>query len=113
MEVSEPGGLIENVGGVVKEAVFLLIFSEGLGTILETAMWRLQSTFFSLGPGLFFVRPCLSSKRVGKHKCTDCTRFAALHLFPDCMDLVSMRCTVEVVLTVEKQKRSISGFPLI
>ena len=40
----------------------------------------------------------------GKHKGTDWTRFAALHMFPDCMDLVSMHRTVEVVLTVEKQK---------
>ena len=32
MDVSEHGGLIEDVGGVVKEVVFLLTFSEGLGT---------------------------------------------------------------------------------
>ena len=31
-------------------------------------------------------------------------RFAALHPFPDCMDLVSIQYTVEVVLTVKKQK---------
>ena len=103
-DVSEPGGLIEYVDGVAKEVVSLLTFSEGLGTILETAMWELQSTFFSLGPGLPFLRPYLSLKKVGKHKGTDWIRFAALRPSPDCMDLVSMQCTVEVVLTVEKQK---------
>ena len=101
MDVSEPGALIEDVGGVAKEVVSLLTFSEGLGTILETAMWGLQST---LGPGLSFLRPCLSLKKVGKHKGTDWTRSAASHPLPDCMDLVSMQCTVEIVLTVEKQK---------
>ena len=104
MDVSEPGGLIEDVDGVAKEVVFLLTFSEGLGTILETAMWELQSTFFSLGHGLSFLRPCLSLKKAGKHKGTDWTRFTALHPFQNCMDLVSMQCTMEVVLTVEKQK---------
>ena len=103
MDVSEPGGLTEDVDGVAK-VVFILTFSEGLGTILETAMWELQSTFISLGPGLAFLRPCLLLKKVGKHKGTDWTRLAALHLFPDCMDLVSMQCTVEVLLTVKKQK---------
>ena len=90
--------------GVAKEAVSLLTFSEALGTILDTAMLELQSTFFSLGPGLSFSRPCLSLKNVGKHKGTDWTRFAALHPFPDCMDLVSMQGTVELVQTDEKQK---------
>ena len=103
-DVSEPGGSIEDVDGVAKEVVSLLTFSEGLGTILETAMWELQSTFFSLGPGLSFLRTCLSLKKVGKREGIDWTRFAALHPFPDCMDLVSMQCTVKVVLTVEKQK---------
>ena len=103
-DVSEPGGLIEYVDGVAKEVVSLLTFSEGLGTILETAMWELQSAFFSLGPGLPFLRLYLSLKKVGKHKGTDWIRFAALRSFTDCMDLVSMQCTVEVVLTVERQK---------
>ena len=87
MDLSEPGGLIEDVGVVVK-VVCLLTFSEGLDTVLETAMWKLQSTFALLGPVLSFLRPCLSLKKVGEHKGTDWTRFAALHLFPDCMDLV-------------------------
>ena len=77
--------------------------SLGLGTILETAMWELQSTFFSLGLELSFLRPCLSLKNVRNHKGTDWTRFAALHVFPDCMNLVSMECTKEVVQTVKKQ----------
>ena len=38
MDISEPGALIEDVGGVAKEVVSLLTFSEGLGTILETVM---------------------------------------------------------------------------
>ena len=71
MDLSDPGHLIEDVSGAAKEVVSLLIFSEGWGTILETAMWELQSTFFSLGPGLSFLRPCLSLKKVGKHKGTD------------------------------------------
>ena len=93
-DVSEPGGLTEDVDGVAKEVVSLMTFSEGLGTILETAMWKLQSTFFLLGPGLSFLRPCLSLKKVRKHKGTDWSRFAALRPFPDCKDLVSMQCTV-------------------
>ena len=56
-DVSEPGGLIEDVDGVTKEVVSLVTFSEGLGTILETETWELQPTFFSLGPGLSFLRP--------------------------------------------------------
>ena len=104
MDVSEPDGLREDLDGAAKEVVSLLTFSEGLGTILETTMWELESTFFSLAPRLFFLRPCLSLKKVGKHKGTDWTRFGALHPFPDCMDLVSMQNTVEVVLTVKKQK---------
>ena len=40
-DVSEPGGLTEDVNGVAKEVVSILQFSEGLGTILETAMWEL------------------------------------------------------------------------
>ena len=104
MDVSEPGGLIEDVGVVVKEVVCLLTFSDRLDTILETAMWKLQSTFALLGPVLSFLRPFLSLKNVGEHKGTDWTRFAALYLFPDCMDLVSIQCTVKVALTVEKQK---------
>ena len=103
-DVSEPGALTEDVDGVAKEVVSLLTFSEGLGTILETVMLELQSIFFLLGAGLSFLRPCLSLKKVGKHNGTDWTRFAALHPFPDCKDLVSMQCTVEIVLTVEKQK---------
>ena len=71
MDVSEPDGLIEDVGGVAKEVVSLLKFSEGLSTILETAMWKVQLTFFSLGPELSFLRPCLSLQKVGKHKDTD------------------------------------------
>ena len=55
MDVSEPGGLIEDVGDVVKEVVSLLTFSEELRTIHETATCR-------LGPGLSFLRPCLSMK---------------------------------------------------
>ena len=51
--------LIEDVGGVVS----LLPFLEGLGTILETAMWELQSTFFSLGPEISFLRPSFSLKK--------------------------------------------------
>ena len=101
MDVSEPGGLIEDVGGVTKEVVSLLTFSEGLGTVLETAMWELQSTFFSLGPGLSSLRPYLSLKKVGKHKGTDWIRFAAYHLFPDCMDLVSMECVIYVAAIID------------
>ena len=67
-DVSEPGGLIEDVDGVAKEVVSLLAFSEGLGTILETDTWELQPTFFSLGPGLSFLRPCLSLNKVGSIK---------------------------------------------
>ena len=67
-DISEPGRLIEEVHGVAKEVVTLLTFSEGLVTVAETAMWELQSTFFSLGPGLSFLKPCLSLKNVGKHK---------------------------------------------
>ena len=104
MDESEPGGLIEDVGGVVKEVVSLLTFSEGLRTIHETATCH-------LGPGLSFLRPCLSMKKVGKHKGIDWTRCVVLHLFPDCMDLVSMQCTVEVALTVKKQKDSFLIFP--
>ena len=43
MDVSEPAGLIEDVDGVAKEVVSLITFSEGLGTILGTVMWELQS----------------------------------------------------------------------
>ena len=43
MDVSEPAGLIEDVDGVAKEVVSVLTFSEGLGTILGTVMWELQS----------------------------------------------------------------------
>ena len=68
---SDLGGLIKHVDGVAKEVVSLLTFLEGLGTILETTMWELQSIFFSLGPGLSFLRACLSLKKVGKHKGTD------------------------------------------
>ena len=103
-DVSKPGGLIEDVDGVAKKVVSLLAFSEGLGARLETFMCELQSAFFFLGTGLSFLRPCLSLKKVGKHKGTDWTRFDALHTFPNCMDQVSMQCTVEVVLTTEKQK---------
>ena len=72
-----------------------MTFSEGLATIFETAKWDLQSAFYLvLGS---FLKPCLSLKKVGKHKVTDWTRFAALHPFPDCM-----QCTVEVELTVGK-----------
>ena len=81
MDVSEPGGLIEDLGGVAKEVVYLLTFSEGLVTILETTMWKLESIFFSLAPRLFFLRHCLSLKKVGKHKGTDWTRFAVLLRF--------------------------------
>ena len=70
MNVSEPGSLAEDVDGAAKEVVSLLTYSEGLGTILETAMWELQSTFFLLGPGLSFLRPFFSLKKVGKHKGT-------------------------------------------
>ena len=68
MVAYEPGDLIEDVDGVAKEMVSLLTFSEGLGTIPETAMWELKSTFFSVGPGLSFFKPCLSLKKVGNHK---------------------------------------------
>ena len=102
MDVSDPGGSIEDVGDVVKEVISLLTFSEGMDAILETAMWELQSTFFMLGPELSFLKPCLSLKKVGKS--TDCTKFVALHSFYDGMDLVSKQCTVEVELTVGKLK---------
>ena len=64
MGVFDPNGSIEDVGGVVKEVVSLLTFSEGLGIILGTAIWELQSTLFLLGPALFFLKPCLSLKKV-------------------------------------------------
>ena len=104
MDVSKPGGFIEDVGVVTKEVVSLLTFSEVLSTILDTAMWELQSTLSSLVSELSVLRHCLSLKKVGKHKGTYWTRFAALHPFHSYMDLVSMQCTVEVVLAVDKQK---------
>ena len=70
-DVSDLGRLIEDVDGIAKEVVSLLTFLEGLGTILETNMWELQSIFFSLGPELTFLRTCLSLKKVEKHKGTD------------------------------------------
>ena len=66
MDVSDPGGSKEDVGGVVKEVISLLTFSKGLDAILETAMWELQSTFFMLGPELSFLKPCLSLVKGGK-----------------------------------------------
>ena len=69
----EPGGLIEDMGIVAKEVVSLLAFLEMLGTILETAIWELQSTFFSLGPRLCFLRTSLLLKKVEKNICTDWT----------------------------------------
>ena len=71
MDVSEPGGLIEDVGGVAKEIVSVLTFSEKLGTVPEIAIWQLQSTFFLFGLGISFLRPSLSFKKVRKHKGTD------------------------------------------
>ena len=71
MDVSDPVGSKEDVGCVVKEVVSLLTFSKELDTILETAMWKMQSTFFLFGPALFFLKPCLSLKNVGKHKGID------------------------------------------
>ena len=97
MDVSEPGGLIEDVDGVAKEVVSLF---KGWVPYLRLPCGSYNQHSF----GLSFLRPCLSLKKVGSHKGTDWTRFAALYPFPDCMDLVSMQCTVEVVLTVEKQK---------
>lgn len=38
MDVSNPGGSTEDVGGVVKEMVSLMTLSEDLGTIFETAV---------------------------------------------------------------------------
>ena len=99
-DIPEPDGLIV----VVWQKISILTFSEGSLTILGTALWELQSTFFLLGLGISFLRPCLSLKKVGKHKGTDWTRFSALQRFPDCIDLVSMQCTMEVALTVEEQK---------
>ena len=46
MDVSDPGGSIEDMGCVVKEMVSLLKFSEGLRTIPDTAKWEPQTTFF-------------------------------------------------------------------
>ena len=43
---------MEDLGGVVKEVVSLLTSSQGLGTILETVMWELQSAFFLPRPWL-------------------------------------------------------------
>ena len=43
MDVSEPAGLIEDVDGVANEVVYLMTFSEGLGTILGTVTWELKS----------------------------------------------------------------------
>ena len=65
-DVSEPGGLTNDVDGVTKEVVSLLMFSEGLGTILETAMWELKSTFFSLGPRLSSFKTLLIIGKGGK-----------------------------------------------
>ena len=103
-DISEPDGLIEDMGSVAKEVISLLTFSERSLTILGTALWELKSTFFSLGLGISFLRPCLSFKKVGNHKGTDWIKFSALKLFTDCIDLVSMQCTMEVALTVEEQK---------
>ena len=92
------------MGGVVKEVTSLLTFSKGLGTINETARWQPQSASSLLGPLLSFLKTCLLLKILGKHKGTDWAKFVALHPFPDCMDPFSMQCTMEVELTVGKQK---------
>ena len=42
MDVSDPGGSTEDMGGVIKKMLSLLKFSEGLGTIPETAMSETQ-----------------------------------------------------------------------
>ena len=63
MDVSNPGGSTEDVGGVVKEMVSLLTLSEDLGTIFETAVWEPQSTYFLLGPELSLIKAYYHSKR--------------------------------------------------
>ena len=83
MDASEPGGLIEDVGGVAKEMISLLTFSEGLGAILETAMWELQSALFSLGKRWESIKILIGPDLM------HCIRSLT-----DCMDLVSMQCTM-------------------
>lgn len=73
MDVPEPAGLIDDMGIVAKEVISLLAFSKMLGTILETAIWEVQSKFFSLGPGLSFLRTSLLLKKVEKNVRTDWT----------------------------------------
>ena len=70
---------------------------------------KLQFSFY-IDPGLSFLKPCLSLKKVGKHKGTNWTRSATLHLFPYCKDLVFMQLTVEVDLIVRKQKDPVLVF---
>ena len=59
---------------------------------------------FNIDPGLCFLKVWLSLKKVGKHKGTNWTRSATLHLFPYCKDLVFVQLTAEVELIVWKQK---------
>ena len=70
---------------------------------------KLQFSFY-IDPGLSFLKPCLSLKKVGKHKGTNWTRSATLHLFPYCKDLVFMQLTAEVELIVRKQKDPVLVF---
>ena len=79
MDVSDPGGSVEDVACVVKEVVSLLTLSKGFGAILETSMWGLQSTFF-FSLELPFLKPFLPLKKVEKDKGTDWARFTTLHI---------------------------------
>ena len=98
------GDSVNGGGIVVKDKVFLLTFSEELGTRLETSTWEAQLTSFLPGSHLSFLKPYLPLRKMGNYKDTDWTKFVALHLFPDSVGLVSMEHTMEAERLVEKQR---------
>lgn len=68
---------------MIREQISLLKFLKGLGTNLETTM--LGATIIGIVPILF--KNLLIIEKVGNYKDNDWTKFIALQLFPDCMDL--------------------------
>ena len=71
-------------------------------TTLKTARRKSQLTFFLFGPNLSFLKPYLPLKMVGKHHCTDWTKFISLCQLSACMNLIFQERTVKAGLSVEK-----------
>ena len=96
-------GSLRDLNVEVRVGDFLLTNEVTLGTMSGSAKLVLSVSKNGLSPTLPSLVPCVSLKMGEKHKGACGTKFAAVHLGPNCLGLASMSNKLGADWTTEKQ----------